>query len=232
MTIPLEYIDDIASTSEELKRRAEADAAEHALCARRQTAGRGRLGRSWQTIDGNLHLSVLLRPAQRIMPGHWSLLSAVALADTVIPFAGPGALRLKWPNDMLLHGGKAGGVLLECAMGARAWLVIGFGVNLAGAPATLGRAVASLEGSGAPAAPEFARLLLASISRWRERYQRDGFEPVRDRWRALGPDADAPLVVGAGDRQVHGAFRGIGQDGSLLLETADGPATVVSGDVQ
>ncbi len=166
-----------------------------------------------------------------VVPGHWSLLSAVALADAMLPFAGPGALRLKWPNDVLLDGGKAAGILLDSAIGGSAWLVIGFGVNLVGAPGMLGRAVASLEGTGAPGAPEFARLLLASVSRWRDCYERHGFGPVHGQWLALGPDLGVPVTVGIGDARAEGLFRGIGEDGSLQLETARGLAAIVSGDV-
>ena len=232
MAIPLQYVNEIGSTSEEMKQRAECGHPEQALMARRQTAGRGRLGRAWQTIDGNLHMSVLLRPGHPILPGHWSLLSAVALADTASRFAAPGMIRLKWPNDLLLGEGKAGGVLLEAALGETPWLVIGFGVNLVGAPAGLGRPVATFAGSGAPPAPDFARCLLAALNAWQERYRRDGFPPVLGRWREFGHAAGAAVIVGTGDKRVEGRFRGIGPDGSLELETCAGLVAVSSGEVE
>jgi len=152
----LEEVDEVGSTSEILKARVAAgELGEYALLARRQTGGRGRMGRRWHSIEGNLLLSILLRPASLRHPGHWSILSAVALAKTVRPYLPePGLLRLKWPNDALLQGGKLAGILLEANTSPTPWLVIGFGVNLARAPDDLERKVACLaDWSPAPAAP-------------------------------------------------------------------------------
>ena len=231
---PLEVVDEAGSTSDVLKARADAGAGETALLARRQTAGHGRLGRPWRSIDGNLHLSVLLRPGTLSWPGHWSLLAAVALAGAVQADLPDGlALRLKWPNDLLLNGGKLAGVLLEAGGMADPWLVIGFGVNLAGAPDGLGRPVACLADAGVAPDPEvFARRLLTGLQAWRAAYQRDGFEPVRAAWVRLGPRMGGVLSVSSGAVVTTGSFRGIGDDGALLLDGADGPVTIVAGEVE
>lgn len=231
--MPLERVDEVGSTSDILRARAAAGSGEVALLARRQTGGRGRLGRRWETVAGNLHLSVLLRPGAPVAPGHWSLLSAVALAETlerVVPRAG--AVRLKWPNDVLLNGAKVAGILLEAGVDAQPWLVIGFGVNLAGAPPGLDRATACVADVMPPPTPDaFARRLLASIAHWRGRLCRDGFAPVRNAWLALGPSPGDAVTVGGGQR-TGGTFRGIGPDGALLIDGLAGPVVVRSGEVE
>jgi BirA family biotin operon repressor/biotin-[acetyl-CoA-carboxylase] ligase len=160
-TYRLEIHEALPSTSEAVARRAEAgEAAGLALLARRQTAGRGTQGRAWESPPGNLYLTVLLRPGGKLREApQWSLLAAVALADAVAPLLpDPTVLALKWPNDLLLRGRKAAGILTQSAAdpdGRLDWLSFGFGVNLAAAPEVPGRATACLSDEGAePPAPE------------------------------------------------------------------------------
>jgi BirA family biotin operon repressor/biotin-[acetyl-CoA-carboxylase] ligase len=224
-SLRLEQVGEIGSTSDALKARA-ADTAhgEVALLARIQTGGHGRLGRSWRSVDGNLSLSVLLRPRSLRWPGHWSILSAVALADAVRPYLpDPRSLRLKWPNDLLLNGGKLAGILLEAGFTDPPWLVIGFGVNLAGVPEDLGRQTACLADLAPPPAPkEFGVRLLDTLQRWRKRYDRDGFAPVQAAWLAMAHTPGDIVTADVGARRVQGAFRGLGPDGALLLDDLDG----------
>lgn len=231
--IPLEVVDEIGSTSEALKARAACPGPEAALLARRQSGGRGRLGRPWHSVNGNLHLSVLLRPQSLRWPGHWSILAAVALADTVRPCVPSGALRLKWPNDLLLNGGKLAGILLEAGFAPGPWLVIGFGVNLAGVPSDLGRPVACLASATPAPAPEaFAGRLLHTLQRWRARYAAEGFTPVRAAWLAAAHAPGERIVVGIGGRRVHGAFLGLGDDGTLLLDGPEGKLAITAGELE
>ncbi len=233
--IGLEIVDEIGSTSDALKLRAVAcPGQEAALLARRQISGHGRLGRAWHSIDGNLHLSVLLRPQVLLWPGHWSILAAVALAGTVRHYLSePETLRLKWPNDLLLGGGKLAGILLEAGFASGPWLVIGFGVNLTGAPLGLGRPVADMASRCPAPAPEvFAAQLLEALQNWRIRYGRDGFDPVRAAWLAMAHRPGEPIAVGMGEQRLHGAFRGLGDDGALLLNGPDGELRVTAGELE
>ena len=230
----------LPSTSDLLVSLAEAGEPEGlAVLARRQTAGRGRQGRAWESPAGNLHLSVLLRPATapRSLP-QWSLLAAVALAETLssfLPGAGPGRLRLRWPNDLLLDGAKCAGILLDAggARSGRGWLVCGFGANLARAPEVPGRAVASLAGAGiaAPTPEAAATALLATLDGWRRRLLLEDFAPVRDAWAALGPERGALLTVRGAGGPVSGRYEGLGEDGALLLATGGRVRAVVAGEL-
>ena len=109
MNFRLEVFDSLPSTATLMAARAAEEGAPAglAILAHQQTAGRGTQGRAWQSPPGNLHLSVLLRPATPLRAApQWALLAAVALHDT----AG-GATSLKWPNDLMLGDAKAGGIL-------------------------------------------------------------------------------------------------------------------------
>jgi BirA family biotin operon repressor/biotin-[acetyl-CoA-carboxylase] ligase len=217
--------DSLPSTSDFLLRLAAAGEPEGlAVLARWQTAGRGRGGRGWQSPPGNLYLSLLLRPRMPAREaGIWSLIAAVALAEALAPaLPDPAALRLKWPNDLLLGGAKLAGVLCECAAagdGQIDWLVIGLGANLAVAPAIEGRAVACLAGHASlPDPVAVATSVLHRIVAWRARLDAEGLAPVLAAWAARGPDHGALLTLRIGGSQTSGLYRGLDGDGALLLE--------------
>jgi BirA family biotin operon repressor/biotin-[acetyl-CoA-carboxylase] ligase len=196
-----------------------------AVLARRQERGRGRDGRTWISTPGNLFLSVLFRPRGSMREaGTWSLLAAVALADALTPFLPDGAmLSLKWPNDLLLNGRKLSGILLDSeanAAGDIDWLVIGFGVNLAVAPAVPNRAVAALAEFVAPPTPEdVAQSLLFRLDHWCALRERDGLAPVREAWLARAHSPGTPLSLKLGETEIAGTFAGLAEDGCLLLQT-------------
>ena len=195
-----------------------------AVLALRQTGGRGTRGRGWVSPAGGLALSVLLRPRGRMADaGQWALLAAVAFAEALARHAPSpeigAALRLKWPNDLLLGGRKLGGILIDAASGeggGLAWLVIGFGANLGVAPDLQGRDAAGL---GGPATPDDAAVsLLGRLDHWRRVRLLEGFAPVRRAWldRAHPPGTHLRLRVGG--QEVGGAFAGLSDDGALLLQ--------------
>ncbi|MFH5923692.1 biotin--[acetyl-CoA-carboxylase] ligase [Roseomonas xinghualingensis] len=226
--------DQLPSTADLIRERAEDGEAERlAILARRQTAGRGTHGRVWHSPEGNLYLSVLLRPdaAAREVP-QWSLLAAVALHEALAPHAGPG-LALKWPNDLLLDGAKCAGILSEAALdaaGRLAWLSFGFGVNLAFAPEVPGRRTAALPlPSLAPEEAAFA--IMASLDRWRAVREEWGFGAIREAWLARGHGAGDALTVTARGILHHGCFEGLDETGALRLRTATGLETVTAGEV-
>ncbi|WP_338662255.1 biotin--[acetyl-CoA-carboxylase] ligase [Pararoseomonas sp. SCSIO 73927] len=227
--------DQLPSTADLIRERAEDGEAERlAVLAHRQTAGRGTHGRAWESPAGNLYLSVLLRPASpaREVP-QWSLLAAVALHDALTPWAGPG-LALKWPNDLLLKGAKCAGILAEASLstaGGLDWLALGFGVNLAHAPAVPGRRTASLP-APAPGPEEAAAAVLAALDRWRALREAQGFAPVRAAWLARGHLPGAALTVTAAGAPLKGLFEGLDDTGALRLRTARGLETVTAGQVE
>lgn len=228
----------LPSTSDLLLRLAAAGEPEGlAVLARRQTAGRGRDGRSWQSPEGNLYLSLLLRPdaPARDAPA-WALLAAVALAEALAPsLPDPAALRLKWPNDLLLGGAKLAGVLCESAAGPDGrieWLVMGLGANLAVAPDVPGRPTACMAAVAPPPAPEAVAVrVLRTVAAWRARLAAEGPGPVVAAWTARGPDPGGRLTLRLGTGETTGVYRGLDRDGALLLETEGRVRRFASGEI-
>lgn len=200
-----------------------------AVLADRQSAGRGSRGRTWESLPGALCLSALLRPMDPpALAGHWALLSALALHESLAPHAPEGALSLKWPNDVLIAGRKLGGILLDAATGAAGfdWLIIGFGANLLTAP----------EGAGALGIAvdpgQVAQRVLAELDAWRRVRHVEGWGAIRTAWLARAHPPGTPLRVrGAGGLDVGGAFDGLGEDGALLLRTGGRVHTFPTGEV-
>lgn len=226
----LERVEEIDSTSSELMRRLDAGAAPGvALLARRQTAARGRLGRRWAAIEGNLFLSVSVQAGPLRFTGHWALLAGVALMEAL---AVPGA-ALKWPNDVLVDGRKLAGILVEAVTrGEACVLVVGIGVNVVAAPEGLGRPVVCLADLGVAAdAEDVAAAFLARFADWVERYRAAGFGPVRAAWLAAGPAVGAWLSVQHGAERLEGGFVGLRDDGALLLDVAGRVVAVSGGEV-
>jgi BirA family transcriptional regulator, biotin operon repressor / biotin---[acetyl-CoA-carboxylase] ligase len=226
---------ELPSTADLLAERAAAGEPEGlAVLALRQTAGRGRAGRSWASPVGNLYLSLLLRPATSARDAaQWSLLAGVALieaASAILP--DPSALSLKWPNDLLLGGAKCAGILVETSLasdGSLAWLSLGIGVNLAVAPALPDRPTAHFNAAEAP--EPFACRLLERLDHWRALAHQQGFTPVRAAWERRGPPAGAMITVRQPSGSLTGRFAGLAEDGALLLQVQETTRRITTGEV-
>ncbi len=227
----------IDSTQDELRRLAEAGDPEGALVlADHQTLGRGRQGRRWLDQPGtNLLLSVLLRPP---VPAAWtpqlSLLAALASAEA-LGAATELAIRIRWPNDLLVRERKVAGILAEAAVtGERvAHVVVGIGINVNQTefPADLSTRATSLalEAGRRLDREPLLETLLVSLDRWYARYLSEGFSPVRERW--------SQASVTLGDRVNGGGITGIAvdldADGALLVRTAEGDLVrLVTGELR
>ena len=230
------HLDVTGSTNDDAKKAAEAGEAEglviHAL---RQTAGRGRMGRTWESPEGNLHFSILLRPqCSPVEAGYFSFAAALALHDAVLDFMPSASMQLKWPNDVLIEGKKVGGVLLETSLIENKkvdWLVIGVGMNLAHCPETALYPTTSLLNEGA--VPDVDKALMAflyNFNHWRLTLHHDGFRPVRRAW--LADAKTGSMTVRLPQGEIHGDFASLDENGGLILRLADGAEKVVdAGDV-
>ncbi len=239
MQFRLECHEVLESTSTLLKQRAEAGEAEGlAIQALRQSAGRGRQGRGWDSPAGNLYISALLRPAVPLREApEWSFVAAVALAETLKPLL-PKAARpmLKWPNDLLLDGAKAAGILVETGVAANHeldWICIGIGVNIATKPSLPDRATACLaEYLPAPPAPEvLAAQLLQNLAHWHDLRLAQGFAPIRDAWLRHAPAMGAPVSVKRYGALMEGNFAGLSPEGGLLLAKGREVELILAGEI-
>jgi BirA family biotin operon repressor/biotin-[acetyl-CoA-carboxylase] ligase len=198
------------------------------LRAERQTGGRGRQGRDWQSPSGNLYASTLVRLHHGDPPAATlALVAAVALQEVISAYAPVHQVLIKWPNDLLVEGEKLSGILLERADDA---VVIGVGVNLASHPDALERPVTSLaELTGeAPDPAIFLENLADSFARWLGRWRGEGLASVRSKWLAAAHPIGTALATSAG----NGLFEGLDETGALRLRLADGTSRVIhAGDV-
>ncbi len=200
------------------------------LVARRQDAGRGRQGREWQSLDGNFFGSTLVQLKDSDPPSSsLSLIAGLALRDAIEVAAPHADTLLKWPNDLLLGGAKAAGILLERA-GDR--VVVGFGVNLAVAPDIEGRDTASFADVVQMAPQAFAPLLAGAFARLLAAWRSSGAAATAMAWLQRSHPIGTVLRVHDGDRQVReGYFAGIEDDGALRLKVGDTVETIHAGDV-
>ena len=203
------------------------------LRAERQTAGRGRQGRAWEPVEGNLYASTLVRLAPADPPpATLSLVAAVALQEVVEAYAPDALVRIKWPNDLLADSAKLSGILLERAGDA---VIVGFGVNLAGHPRGLDRPATSIAGltGRVPEPVQFLDHLASGFSTWLGRWRADGLAPIRSAWLRKAHTVGTALSVVLPDgAPVEGLFDGLDEQGALRLRLADGSCRIVqAGDV-
>lgn len=239
---PLLLLDQTDSTNAEARRRAEAgETGPLWIAARRQTGGRGRRGRAWESDTGNLFATLLMTtPRPPAEAAQVTFVAALAVADLLDAYAPPSLVTIKWPNDVMLAGDKASGVLVESGAhpSGGLWLAVGIGVNLAHAPTGTERPATALAHHlrgdvGAPPSVEVAAARLAeAFAIWLERWETLGFEPILDAWRARTSGLDGPAVARLGQETVEGRAEGVAADGALRLRLADGTLRLISaGDV-
>jgi BirA family transcriptional regulator, biotin operon repressor / biotin---[acetyl-CoA-carboxylase] ligase len=205
------------------------------LVARRQTAGRGRQGREWFDGAGNFMGSTVVVPGEGGPPAaSLSFVAALAVYDAAFERLGEnGGLALKWPNDVLLAGGKLSGILLEMIRGA---VIVGIGVNLDRAPELPDRKTAALaDVMAAPELEEFAISLAAAFDRRLEAWRTYGLGPTLHAFLAASIHSQgSPVTVHDTDSSVlSGSFAGLEEsDGALRLRLADGSERVIrAGDI-
>jgi BirA family biotin operon repressor/biotin-[acetyl-CoA-carboxylase] ligase len=236
---PIEALDEVDSTNAEARRRAEAGAAGPLwITARRQTAGRGRRGRAWETGAGNLaatYLAHTLRP-----PGEAaqiSFVAALAVADLAAAFVPAALVSLKWPNDPLIAGRKTAGILVESGPhpAGGLWLAVGCGVNLATPPDNPERPAAAFAQHmhGPPPPPLEALAVLAeSFERWRDVWDRLGFPPIAEAWTARAHGLGQTCTARLPTETITGIAEGLDSDGALRLRTGPGVVRrITAGDV-
>ena len=226
----------VSSTNDVVRGFAEAGEPEGLVVrAERQTAGRGRHGRSWQSPRGNLYASLLLRPSRPPAEvASLSLVASLALAEAIERVSnGRVAPRLKWPNDLQVDGAKLAGILLEMAADERggcAWLIMGIGVNVGWAPmGELPYPATCLTALGSSATPLRVLAALSATLRPRlDHWNLQGFAAHRDDWLARALGRGAPAALRVGDHAVHGKLVDVDTAGALRLEQVDGTVMTYS----
>jgi BirA family transcriptional regulator, biotin operon repressor / biotin---[acetyl-CoA-carboxylase] ligase len=206
------------------------------LSAGRQTAGRGRRGRTWVSEPGNLYATLLLsEPSPPAQAPQLTFVAALALHDAVAecaPQLGP-ELKVKWPNDLLYGRAKLAGILIESENQPSFAVAIGIGVNCVSHPPDAAFAATDLAAAGALVSPERLLMALANamqrrLAQWR---QGGGFAAVRGDWLKRAVGVGEPIRVRLAEREFAGKFRGLDEAGRLQVEDAGGVVSVTAGEV-
>lgn len=228
----------IDSTMDEAARQGATLDAPTWFIAKHQTKARGRRGKVWKTPQGNLNATLAFTPlCTPQVAALRSFVAANALYEALSMYISPSALSLKWPNDVLLHGGKVAGILLETSGNGPfvKWLSIGFGVNLAFAPEGVDNAFppVSLAGEGGErVSPEDFLVTLADAFATQEsKLDRLGFDRIRTDWLKNAAKLGETITAIQGAEVIQGTFDTVDKDGNLVLITAKGPRSITAADV-
>lgn len=233
-----DVLDSTNTTCAELARNGEV--AGLVVVADHQTKGRGRRGRQWVSEQGNLFCSILMRPTCSMQEAsNVSFIAALAIYETVFSLVSDQHLKVecKWPNDVLIEGKKISGILLETVLNPLTneftGLIIGMGINICYAPDNTLYPCAYLQ--------EYARkevtrediltLLLSSFSQWWDRWQANGFGPIREHWLKNAKGVGETITVNYPNHSLYGTFEGLDSDGALILKHEGTETLVTAGDI-
>lgn len=229
-------LDVAGSTNDEARRRVENGTAADLLVvtARRQTSGRGRRGRTWESPEGNLHASFILRVERPLAEAaQLGFVAALALAEALEDLLPGHDFRCKWPNDVLADGRKVAGMLLESV--GPGWVILGLGVDVAVAPpagealyAPVALAELGYAGGVGEVLAALCRRLEPRLALWRA----EGLAAIREGWLARARGLGESALVRLEHETLTGLFVGLDADGAMLLDQGTaGMRRVSAGDV-
>lgn len=232
-------LDSVDSTMAEAARRAADIDRPTWIVAKTQTAGRGRRGRAWVSPPGNLTATLVFHPqATPAEAAKRSFLAANALYQALSIYVPATSLSLKWPNDVLLSGGKVAGILLESSgQGPFVdWLSVGIGVNLKHTPEGVKDAAfpptSVFEETEVDIAPmDFLSTLADAYATQEAKLMRLGFDRIRDDWLSKAARLGELITARTGREEITGIFDSIDRDGNLVLITGTGPRAISAADV-
>ena len=233
--------DEVTSTLDIAREQAAQHPTATWFTATRQTASRGRRGRPWVAPVGNFYGTLSLPCNDPEMASLRSFVAALAVDDALRTVMGDGPkLALKWPNDVLLNGGKVAGILLESlVVQGQMWgVAVGIGVNLIAAPDMTqveDGAVypVSVKGeSGVDVTPDgFLKHLAPAFALWDRQLTTYGFAPIRTAWLARAARLGETITARLPNENVTGRFDTVDENGYLVLNTAKGPRNIAAADV-
>ena len=238
---PVEVLLEVDSTNNRLREQAQQGAPSGTVClAERQTAGRGRQGRSWVSpFAENLYLSVLWRSrAGATALGGLSLVAGIAVLNSLQEF-GIQQAGLKWPNDILVHGAKLAGILIDVTgeSSGPCAVIVGIGLNVHMSHSAAGGIdqpwvdLHSLTGRADISRNRLAAGVLDQLLPAIERFESHGMQPFMDEWRQHDIVAGCQIELRLPNEVIQGKGCGIDSAGALLVETSTGRKRFACGEV-
>lgn len=238
--VDLRSLGDVDSTNTEAARHAASLTGPTWFCARSQTAGRGRHGRSWQHPEGNFAATLAQPVDAPATTAAWrSFTAALSLADALDRLTGAGdGIALKWPNDVLLNRAKIAGILLETDGARHGVLLVGIGVNLVAGPPRESvpearfRPSSLLAETGCRISPaQLLDHLAPAMDRWETRLAAEGFGPARAAFLDRAANRGGRITARTARDAFTGTFEDIDPTGALVLATEHGRVTLPAADV-
>ena len=223
--------DEVASTNDEIPKYCTESDKYIVVCAKKQTAGRGRRGRSWNSCDGNLLFSMAFEYELQ-KAGELAFASSLSLLQAIKKISPEADVKLKWPNDILLNNAKVSGILLE--KGPKKYMITGVGVNIVGSPKLTDAVykITSLAEYGIKiSAIEFLRLFMESFSQNLSLLQTQGFAVLREKWLENAKNLGKEIIIRQNGKEEKGIFTGIDESAALLLKNSAGIKKILAGDV-
>ena len=188
-----------------------------------QSGGKGRMGRCWMSPKGNLYLSAVVKEYDARTP-LLAFVVAVSVADALKDFN----VRLKWPNDVLLTGGKVAGILLERTENK---IIVGIGVNIVSSP-TENMLYKTAHLNGRITVEQAMDKILTALSENIAIFEDSGFERIRQKWLQVAKGLGQTIKVQQPNQTMIGVFKDLSPQGELVLELPDKTVQkITAGDV-
>lgn len=223
--------DEVGSTNDTVKDFCAEAGQKIVVTAKAQNNGRGRRGRSWVGLDGNLFMSMALEvPLHEL--GQVIFVVTLAMLNSIKKLAPELDVKLKWPNDVLVNGCKISGILLEKASGD--YLVIGIGVNITAYPEIkdIIYKTTSLKQAGCETDRiTFLKTYLLEFDKGLSLWRRDGFSSVREQWLSSAVNLGGKIRVNGEKESKEGIFEGVDNNGALLLNRNGNIEKIYAGDI-
>jgi len=231
----IEY-QEIDSTNSEAKRIASSNTpVSSILWAHKQSAGRGRYGRVWDSSVGNLYMSILMPLECSVScASELSFVMGLATYDVVNSLINqPNHLSLKWPNDIFIDDNKIGGILLESITHKnQTWIIIGLGLNLQSSPHDI-KHTSSLKEYGINILPkDILALIIDSFKKHHAIWRANSFTHIRKSWLEKAYRLGQEITLGYDTHRVSGVFESIDQSGAIKLRLKSGEVkTMYTGEI-
>ena len=231
----------VDSTSLEAKRRADAgEEGPRWFIALKQTAGYGRQGRAWSQATGDFSGTLLFKPGCATdQLGQISFIAALSVASALDEVIAPEKITFKWPNDVLIDGAKAAGILLEhlgpadISKDGAPLLAVGIGVNIVSAPADVPYPTARLvdHADNAPSPQDLAARIDHHFWAYLKDWETNGFANIRRLWLTRARGIGAEIRVRLPNEELSGVFEGLDESGALILQSGAEKRIISAGDV-
>ena len=223
--------DSVISTNDTVKEKVCEFGKNIVISAIHQTGGRGRRGKKWQEIVGNLYFTYT-QEAEAQELSKIVCIVGLSLAKVITSLSPQSDVKIKWPNDVFLEGKKMSGILIE-NIEKNIW-AIGIGINVAGAP-VLEREnyqATSLKENGIVLdRTEILRYYLEQFSEDMKEYHHNGFKNIREQWLGKAKNYHQEIMIKTEKETKKGRFEDLDDNGYLILKTTQGTERIIAGDL-